>query len=112
MLFDGSDAALVDADPAVAACVAPMLLGHRDPAQAKVLHEVEVFGPVATLMAYDSLETGAGPDPPRRRLAGGFGLQQRPGLHRPRRRRAGLQPRPRARHFARRGRHARAATAT
>jgi 3,4-dehydroadipyl-CoA semialdehyde dehydrogenase len=36
--------------------VAPVLLGHRQPAQAKVLHEVEVFGPVATLMAYDSLE--------------------------------------------------------
>jgi len=56
VLFDGSAAALVDADPAVAACVAPVLLGHRQPGQAKVLHEVEVFGPVATLMAYDSLE--------------------------------------------------------
>ncbi len=53
-LFDGRSAALVDADPAVAACVAPVLLGHREPAQARVLHEVEVFGPVATLMAYDS----------------------------------------------------------
>ncbi|MDG5974989.1 aldehyde dehydrogenase [Hydrogenophaga taeniospiralis CCUG 15921] len=56
VLFDGSAAALVDADPTVAACVAPVLLGHRQPAQAKVLHEVEVFGPVATLMAYDSPE--------------------------------------------------------
>jgi 3,4-dehydroadipyl-CoA semialdehyde dehydrogenase len=56
VLFDGSATALVDADPAVAACVAPVLLGHRQPTQAKVLHEVEVFGPVATLMAYDSLE--------------------------------------------------------
>ena len=56
VLFDGSATALVDADPAVAACVAPVLLGHRQPAQARVLHEVEVFGPVATLMAYDSLE--------------------------------------------------------
>lgn len=55
-LFDGRSAALVDADPAVAACVAPVLLGHRQPAQAKILHEVEVFGPVATLMAYDSEE--------------------------------------------------------
>ena len=52
-LFDGRSATLVDADPTVAACVAPVLLGHRQPAQAKVLHEVEVFGPVATLMAYD-----------------------------------------------------------
>jgi len=56
VLFDGGTAALVDADPAVAACVAPVLLGHRQPTQAKVLHEVEVFGPVATLMACDSLE--------------------------------------------------------
>ena len=56
VLFDGSSAALVGADPAVAACVSPVLLGHRQPAQAKVLHEVEVFGPVATLMAYDSQE--------------------------------------------------------
>lgn len=53
VLFDGSAAALVDADPAVAACVAPTLLGTQDPAGAKVLHEVEVFGPVATLMPYD-----------------------------------------------------------
>jgi len=56
VLFDGSGAALVDADAAVAACVAPVLLGSREPAKAKVLHEVEVFGPVATLMAYDSIE--------------------------------------------------------
>ncbi|MDR7094556.1 3,4-dehydroadipyl-CoA semialdehyde dehydrogenase [Hydrogenophaga laconesensis] len=55
VLFDGSSAALVDADAAVAACVAPTLLGSREPAKAKVLHEVEVFGPVATLMAYDSI---------------------------------------------------------
>nr|MCU0763405.1 aldehyde dehydrogenase family protein [Hydrogenophaga sp.] len=53
-LFDGRSATLVDADPAVAACVAPVLLGHRQPAQAKVLHAMEVFGPVATLMAYDN----------------------------------------------------------
>ena len=56
VLFDGGAAALVDADPTKAACVAPVLLGHRQPALAKVLHEVEVFGPVATLMACDSLE--------------------------------------------------------
>ncbi len=56
VLFDGSQAELVDADPAVAACVAPTLLGTRQPTSARVLHEVEVFGPVATLMAYDSAE--------------------------------------------------------
>jgi 3,4-dehydroadipyl-CoA semialdehyde dehydrogenase len=54
VLFDGNSAALVDADPAVAACVAPVLLGRRDAVSARVLHDVEVFGPVATLMAYDS----------------------------------------------------------
>ena len=53
LLFDGNSAPLVDADRTVAACVAPVLLGHRQPTAAKVLHEVEVFGPVATLMAYD-----------------------------------------------------------
>ena len=53
VLFDGNSAALVDAERAVAACVAPVLLGHRQPTQAQVLHAVEVFGPVATLMAYD-----------------------------------------------------------
>ncbi len=56
VLFDGSQTPPVDADPAVAACVAPTLLGSRQPADATVLHEVEVFGPVATLMAYDSPE--------------------------------------------------------
>jgi 3,4-dehydroadipyl-CoA semialdehyde dehydrogenase len=56
VLFDGGAAALVDADPATAACVAPVLLGSREPGKAKVLHEVEVFGPVATLMAYDHIE--------------------------------------------------------
>ncbi|WP_372659686.1 3,4-dehydroadipyl-CoA semialdehyde dehydrogenase [Hydrogenophaga sp.] len=56
VLHDGSAVALVDADPAVAACVAPTLLGCREPSKARVLHQVEVFGPVATLMAYDSAE--------------------------------------------------------
>ncbi len=55
MLFDGSSTALVEAD-ASCACVAPVLLGSREPAKARLLHEVEVFGPVATLMAYDSIE--------------------------------------------------------
>ncbi|MCW5654583.1 3,4-dehydroadipyl-CoA semialdehyde dehydrogenase [Hydrogenophaga sp.] len=55
VLFDGSGQPLVDADAATSACVAPTLLGSRAPAQARLLHEVEVFGPVATLMAYDGL---------------------------------------------------------
>ena len=53
VLFDGSESPLVDADASVAACVAPVLLGSKQPVNARVLHEVEVFGPVATLMAYD-----------------------------------------------------------
>ncbi|MDI3512265.1 MAG: 3,4-dehydroadipyl-CoA semialdehyde dehydrogenase, partial [Betaproteobacteria bacterium] len=54
VLFDGNTTELLDADRAVAACVAPVLLGTQDPVAAKVLHEVEVFGPVATLMPYDN----------------------------------------------------------
>ena len=63
MLFDGSATVpLVDADPAVAsACVAPTLLGcTANRASATLLHQVEVFGPVATLMAYDDEDPGPG----------------------------------------------------
>ena len=56
VLFDGRDRPLIDADPAIAACAQPVLLGRRDPVSARVLHAVEVFGPVATLMPYDSPE--------------------------------------------------------
>ena len=55
VLFDGNTAPLVDAD-AASACVAPVLLGTQEPMAAQVLHAVEVFGPVATLMPYDSIE--------------------------------------------------------
>jgi 3,4-dehydroadipyl-CoA semialdehyde dehydrogenase len=55
VLFDGNTAPLVDAD-ASSACVAPVLLGTETPMTAQVLHAVEVFGPVATLMPYDSIE--------------------------------------------------------
>jgi 3,4-dehydroadipyl-CoA semialdehyde dehydrogenase len=52
---------LVDADPAVACCIGPTLLGTRDPDGADVVHDVEVFGPVATLMPYrDAARAGAG----------------------------------------------------
>lgn len=53
-LYDGRSQALVDADPAVAACAMPVLLGTSDPVGARVLHDVEVFGPVSTLMPYDN----------------------------------------------------------
>lgn len=52
MLHDGRDRTLVDADPAVAACIGPVLLGARDADAAQQVHDVEVFGPVATLLPY------------------------------------------------------------
>lgn len=53
-LHDGASHALVDADPAVACCLGPTLLGSRD-AEADVFHDTEVFGPVATLLPYRDL---------------------------------------------------------
>jgi 3,4-dehydroadipyl-CoA semialdehyde dehydrogenase len=46
----------VDADPAKSAFVPPTLLRCDQPAEASAVHEVEVFGPVSTLMPYDSPE--------------------------------------------------------
>lgn len=56
VLHDGGSHALVEADPAVAACIGPTLLGARDPGAAARVHDTEVFGPVATLMPYRSLD--------------------------------------------------------
>ena len=55
VLFDGNSSPLVDAE-ASSACVAPVLLGTETPMSAQVLHAVEVFGPVSTLMPYDSVD--------------------------------------------------------
>lgn len=52
VLHDGAGHALVDADPAVACCVGPSLLGTRDADGAALVHDTEVFGPVATLLPY------------------------------------------------------------
>ena len=55
ILHDGRTHALVDADPAVACCVGPTLLGTRDSLgsdKADRVHDTEVFGPVATLLPY------------------------------------------------------------
>ncbi|VVD84871.1 3,4-dehydroadipyl-CoA semialdehyde dehydrogenase [Pandoraea anhela] len=55
-LYDGNrEAAFVDAD-ANSACVAPVLLGLRDGATGKRVHDTEVFGPVATLVGYRDLD--------------------------------------------------------
>jgi 3,4-dehydroadipyl-CoA semialdehyde dehydrogenase len=55
VIYDGRAHALIDADPAVAACTGPTLLGTRQPDRADLVHEVEVFGPVCTLMPYTDL---------------------------------------------------------
>ena len=55
VLHDGSTHALVDADPAIACCVGPTLLGTGNAAgsdAADRVHDTEVFGPVATLVPY------------------------------------------------------------
>jgi len=52
VLHDGNSHTVVDADPAIACCVGPTLLGARDADAADRIHDTEVFGPVATLMPY------------------------------------------------------------
>src|SRR5258708_7294915 len=46
----------IDADPQKSAFVQPALLSCKNGLDAKYVHDVEVFGPVATLVAYDGLE--------------------------------------------------------
>jgi 3,4-dehydroadipyl-CoA semialdehyde dehydrogenase len=48
--------ALVDADAKTGCFVAPTLLRCDSPKEARTVHEVEAFGPVATLMPYDTAE--------------------------------------------------------
>lgn len=55
LLHDGAACTLIDADASVAACLGPMLLGARDADSAPLVHDLEVFGPVATLVAYRDL---------------------------------------------------------
>ncbi|MFO0986552.1 MAG: 3,4-dehydroadipyl-CoA semialdehyde dehydrogenase [Alphaproteobacteria bacterium] len=52
----GDTLALVDADPAKGAFVAPTLLRCDRPTEAKAVHEIEVFGPATTLMPYDGAD--------------------------------------------------------
>ncbi len=60
VLYDGAQQSLVDADPNIAACATPTLLGTRDPDHAEIVHRVEVFGPVSTLMPYRDLDHALG----------------------------------------------------
>lgn len=52
VLYEGDVHDLIDADPSIACCIGPTLLGSPDPDTAALIHELEVFGPVATLMPY------------------------------------------------------------
>jgi 3,4-dehydroadipyl-CoA semialdehyde dehydrogenase len=57
VLFGGHDQFQpVDADPQKSAFVQPTLLACKNALAAKYVHDVEVFGPVATLVPYDRLE--------------------------------------------------------
>jgi 3,4-dehydroadipyl-CoA semialdehyde dehydrogenase len=57
VLFDGGGDAFqpLDADIATGAFVPPTLLICNDAIGSTVVHDVEVFGPVATLLTYDDL---------------------------------------------------------
>ena len=52
VLHDGATHTLVDADPQVGCFVGPTLLGAPDPGGTPAVHDLEVFGPVATLVPY------------------------------------------------------------
>lgn len=56
VIFDGRSQITIAADAADHACVAPMLFGVRDPDNNALIHETEVFGPVATIMPYRDAE--------------------------------------------------------
>jgi oxepin-CoA hydrolase/3-oxo-5,6-dehydrosuberyl-CoA semialdehyde dehydrogenase len=53
---ESSGAALVGADADRGAFVSPTLLYCRDPSRATAIHSVEAFGPVCTLMPYNSVD--------------------------------------------------------
>ncbi len=50
------DVRLSSGDAAVGAFLNPVVLYCADPARARAVHDVEAFGPVATLMPYDDIE--------------------------------------------------------
>jgi len=52
ILFDGRTQSTLKVDNERHACVAPMLFGVREPDNHPLVHQLEVFGPVATLMPY------------------------------------------------------------
>jgi len=70
----------IEADAQKSSFVQPTLLASKNGLDAKYVHDVEVFGPAATLVAYDSLENliaiVRGPG-----FAGGFYFLERSGLY-------------------------------
>jgi oxepin-CoA hydrolase / 3-oxo-5,6-dehydrosuberyl-CoA semialdehyde dehydrogenase len=56
LVGEGGGAALVGADGDRGAFVSPTLLYCREPARATAVHSVEAFGPVCTLMPYNTVE--------------------------------------------------------
>jgi 3,4-dehydroadipyl-CoA semialdehyde dehydrogenase len=54
------DFKLVDADASIGAFVQPTLFANDEPLAARAVHEVEVFGPAATLMPYSNLQEALG----------------------------------------------------
>jgi 3,4-dehydroadipyl-CoA semialdehyde dehydrogenase len=52
VIHDGSSQPLLDADPAIAACIGATLLSVDNADKATRVHALEVFGPVATLIPY------------------------------------------------------------
>ena len=55
-VFGAEEPRLVDADAQAGAFMSPILLRADDPWSADAVHDVEAFGPVATLMPYDTVE--------------------------------------------------------
>ena len=56
VVHDGSTQPLVDADPAIAACIGATLLCVNDADKSTRVHDLEVFGPVATLIPYRDID--------------------------------------------------------
>jgi oxepin-CoA hydrolase / 3-oxo-5,6-dehydrosuberyl-CoA semialdehyde dehydrogenase len=57
---NGRELELADADADRGAFIAPTLLHCRDAARAAAIHEVEAFGPVCTVVAYEELDAAIG----------------------------------------------------